>query len=183
MTLKMIMRRLALIQCILLCLASAARGQDGWRTRSGTHSPDTESRKSVHGFGGWLIATSDTNWRQKWETPPTASPSFTEAKIVRRGQRIAILAFYANPLRDHGAVDVTSDLDVLRPNGTAEHQRDILCYRGPLHEPAWHTFLCPTVIDFVGESTDPSGRWIFRVVLRDNVRHESVPVTTSFVLK
>jgi hypothetical protein len=162
--------------------STAALAQEGWRTSDGRRAPNTESRKSQNGFAAWLIPTSD-DWRKKWETPSTTSPQFTEIRTVARGQKIAVLTFFSNPLLVHGNADVTCDIDIVRPNGTAIHQEDAPCYRGPIRQDPRYVFLSSAVIDFVGEKDDPAGKWIVRITVTDNARHVTLPLSTSFVLK
>lgn len=62
--------------------------------------PDTEFRKTENGFSGMLLVTPDTDWEQKWNTPPDTIPHFRTAKVVRVGERLVILTFFVNPLPD-----------------------------------------------------------------------------------
>lgn len=176
------MKRIVSLVALMLGLASSATSQEAWKSAKGDRAPNTESRKSVKGFGGWLIVT-DGDWRKKWETSTSTIPRFTEVRTVSRGQRICVLTFYSNPLLERGIADITCDIDILRPNGTSVHQADAECYRGPIRESPQHVFISSQVIDFVGEGDDPAGRWIVRINLKDNVRHVSVPLSNSFVLR
>jgi hypothetical protein len=58
-------------------LAIPAFGQQGWKDQSGHLTRNTESRNSVNGFGGWLVITSDADWKTKWETPSDTVSRFT----------------------------------------------------------------------------------------------------------
>jgi hypothetical protein len=155
-----------------------------WRDEHGNFVPGTEARNAVAGFGGWLVGTSDSDWQAKWETSPNTVPRFTEAKTVARGKAIFILTFFANPkLTDSGVADVTCDIDVLRPDGTSSvHQVDAVCFRGALRGPPTNVYLSAPILNFVGESNDLAGKWSVRVTLKDNVRHVSLPLKTSFTL-
>ena len=65
-------------------LAASAFGQsEGWKDQHGKPVPETEARRSLNGFGGWLLVTPDLDWREKWDTPPDTAPHFREAKSVR----------------------------------------------------------------------------------------------------
>jgi hypothetical protein len=155
-----------------------------WRDEQGNFVPGTQARNAVEGFGGWLVVTSDSDWQSKWETSPDTVPRFTEAKTVARGKTICILTFFANPkLTEGGAADVTCDIDVVRPDGTSSvHQVDAVCFRGALRGPPTNVYLSAPILNFVGESNDPAGKWSVRVTLKDNVRHVSLPLKTSFTL-
>jgi len=131
------------------------------------------------------LVTSDSDWQAKWQTPSDTIPNFSQAKVVSRGQQIFFLIFFANPLlKDGGTADVTCDVDVLRPDGkTTFHQLDMPCFKGAINEPVTRTFLSAPVIGWTGDSSDSSGTWVLRVLLKDNVRQVSVPLRTSFELK
>lgn len=170
---------------LLAFLALPALGQVGWRDGEGQPSPNTESRKSVNGFGGWLVVTSDADWQAKWATPSDTIPHFTEAQTVGRGKQVFVLTFFANPLLDaSGTADVTCDIDVLRPDGTTSvHQVDAPCFKGAIHESPAQMFLSSAVIGFTGDPGDPAGKWLVNVLLKDNVRRVKLALHTSFVLE
>ena len=176
------------ITCLAFCLviSMAAIAQGGfWRDKQGNPAVETEARRSLNGLGGWLLVTSDANWREKWETPSTTVPSFKEAKTVRRGEKVFVLAFFANPeLTAEGRVDLTCDLDVTRPDGSiAIHQPDVVCFRGTLKGSPYNMYLSAPVIGFVGDPADPAGAWVVRVSLKDNLRSTVLPLKTSFALE
>ena len=155
-----------------------------WRDEHGNFVSRTEARNAVGRFGGWLVVTSDSDWQAKWETSPDTVPRFTEAKTVARGKTIFILTFFGNPkLTESGEADVTCDIDVVKPNGTSSvHQVDVVCFRGALRGPTTNVYLSAPILNFVGESNDPIGKWSVRVTLKDNIRHVSLPLKTSFTL-
>ncbi|HYA37032.1 MAG TPA: hypothetical protein VEI74_01995 [Candidatus Methylomirabilis sp.] len=146
------------------CVACA---QEGWRDEHGHAIPDTDARKSIGGFGGWVLVTSDADWRAKWETPSNTVPRFTEAKNVSRGNRVFVLTFFVNPrLNSAGEANVTCDIDVTRPDGTTSiHQVDAVCFKGVLKIDPHYTYLSAPVMEFVGDPGDPAGEWLVRVTL------------------
>jgi hypothetical protein len=170
---------------LFLAIAVLALANDRfWRDEHGKFLPGTESRNAVDGFGGWLVVTSDSDWQAKWETSSDTVPRFTEAKTVARGKTVFILTFFANPkLNENGDADVTCDIDVVKPDGTSSvHQVDVVCFRGALRGPPTNVYLSAPILNFVGESNDPAGKWSVRVTLKDNIRHVSLPLKTSFSL-
>jgi hypothetical protein len=170
---------------LLLLGASVAFADDRfWRDEHGDFAPNTEARSATDGFGGWLVVTSDADWKQKWETSPDTVPRFTEAHTIARGKHVFILTFFANAkLTAAGEADVTCDIDVIRPDGTSSVlQVGAVCFRGQLNGAATNVYLSEPILDFVGEPSDPVGKWLVRITLRDNVRHESLPLRTSFTL-
>lgn len=170
---------------LLLLVASVAFADDRfWRDEHGNFAPNTESRSAIDGFGGWLVVTSDADWKQKWETSPNTVPRFTEAHKVAQGKHVFILTFFANAkLTAAGEADVTCDIDVIRPDGSSSvHQVGAVCFRGQLKGAVTNLYLSAPILDFVGEPKDPVGKWLVRITLRDNVRHVSLPLRTSFTL-
>ncbi len=120
---------------LLLLLTTVAFADDRfWRDENAHFAPNTEARNAVDGFGGWLLVTSDADWKQKWETSPNTVPHFVEAHTVARGKHVFILTFFANAkLTETGEADVTCDIDVVRPDGSSSvHQIDAVCFRGQL---------------------------------------------------
>ena len=156
-----------------------------WKDQSGKSAPETEFRKSKNGFGGWLVVTLDGDWRQKWETSPETVPKFTTTETVERGKTIFILIFFSNPKLDgEKNADVTCDLDVTRPDKTSSvHQRDAACFQEEVKGAPGNVYLSNAILKFIGEPKDPPGKWIVRVVLKDNHRNVQLPLRTSFTLK
>jgi len=169
---------------VFLLIACVAFAQERWHDEHGHATPDTDARKSISGFGGWVLITADAAWQAKWETPSHTAPRLTEAKNVSRGQRIFILTFFANPrLNSAGEANITCDIDVTRPDGTTStHQTDAGCFKGVLKTAPRYTYLSAPVLGFVGDPGDPAGEWLVRVTLKDNIGHVVVPLKSSFVL-
>src|SRR5262245_48831661 len=137
----------ARLLAVLLLISSAACAPEGWRDEHGNPTPATDARKSVRGFSGWVLVTPDSNWKAKWETPSNTVPRFDEAKDVSRGGRAWVLILFGNPQPNGaGDVDVTCDIDVVKPDGTTSvHQADAVCFRGALKSPPHFAFLSAPV--------------------------------------
>lgn len=161
------------------------RLEEGWRDGQGRPAPNTDSRKAVNGFGGWLLITSDADWRAKWDTQPDAVPNFREARTVGMGKQIFALTFFTNPrLDDAGNADISCDIDLIKPDGTSSfHQADVTCFKGTLKGKPHYLYLSAPVVGFTGEKGDPYGEWRVSITLKDNIRHASLPLTASFVLQ
>lgn len=157
----------------------------GWRDQQGRPAPNSDSRKTLNGFGGWLLVTSDADWQSKWNTQPDAVPSFKEVKTVGMGKQIFALTFFSNPqLNDAGNADITCDIDLIKPDSTsALHQSDTVCFKGKLKGKPNYLYLSAPVIGFVGEKGDPFGDWRVNITLKDNIRHVSLPLKASFTLQ
>lgn len=172
------------IVCLWLVASAALAGADGWVTHDGEAVPDTAYRKSVDGFGGWLVVTPDADWPRKWDAPPRDIPRLETAQYVDYGDRLTILAFYTNPATDAaGEIDIRCDVLVTRPDGTvASRARDRRC-ASPEHEGDLQALrLSWTVVEYLGERSDPTGRWTVEITITDAVRGVSIPLEADFVL-
>lgn len=168
----------------LILISGVARAELGWRDEGGNPVPDTDSQKSVAGFGGMLIVTPDLDWEKRWETPPEVAPQFTRATSLEKGEELFILTVFTNPkLDESGAAGVSVDIDVTRPDGSSSmHVEGAACFEGELSGPLRRMFLCKAVIGFVGEPSDPTGTWSVRIAITDTVRQVTIPLSTSFEL-
>ena len=169
---------------LVTMVAVAAERESFWIDRSGQRVPETESRRSRDGFGGWLVVTSDQDWQQKWLTPRETTPEFKEAAKLKRGDAAFVLIFFGNPrLGQDNAADVTCDIRVTRPNQTTSiAERNITCFKGTIDTDPMSVFLSAPVIQFTGEPMDPLGKWVVDVTLHDNLREVDVPLRASFEL-
>ena len=163
---------------------SPAAAASVWPGADGKPAPDTESRKSLDGFGGWVATTSDADWRAKWETPADGTPTFKVSRTVKRGERLAVLIFLKNPAVDaKNAANVRCDLRVTRPDGSHPvDAADVTCLQGVLVGDAMNVRIAAPVIDFVGEPADLAGTWTVEVSLRDAVRDRTLALKTTFDL-
>jgi len=168
---------------ILILMSGIAYADTGQSDIESVPAPESETQKSVAGFGGLVIVTPDQDWEKKWKTPGVP-PHFLRASSVKRGGELFILTMFTNPKVDeHRVADVTVDIDVRRPDGSsATHSEGAKCYKGKLLGPPDHVFLCAPVVNFVGEKSDPAGTWSVRITITDKIREVSVPLATSFVL-
>ncbi|MBA3023741.1 MAG: hypothetical protein KKG03_00175 [Gammaproteobacteria bacterium] len=161
------------------------RMEVGWRDPQGRIQPDSDARKAQNGFGGWLLVTSDDDWRTKWETQPDAIPHFSMAETVSKGKPIYALTFFSNPkLDEQGSADISCDIDLRKPDGSASFQQtDATCFKGTLKGQPNYLYLSAPVIKFIGEQNDPYGAWQVSITLKDNVGRTNLPLKTSFILQ
>lgn len=176
------MRKAALLAVLLTASATAA--EHGWKDKDGNPRPETESQKSVAGFGGLLVVTPDKDWEKKWNTSPETIPYFSGGSAVKKGGELFILTMFSNPQLDaSGAASVSMDIDVTRPDGSSSSQAEnAVCAQGKVAGPLLHLYLCGQVIEFVAEPADPVGTWSVRIVLKDDVRKVSMTLATKFEL-
>ncbi|MDD2701788.1 MAG: hypothetical protein PHH36_11180 [Sideroxydans sp.] len=161
------------------------RFDSGRTDAQGRAQYDTESRKVLNGFGGWLLVTSDENWQSKWDTQPETTPHFKMAEIIAKGKPVYALTFFSNPkLDDHGDADISCDIDLLKPDGSASfQQKNAICFKGALKGQPNYLYLSAPVVKFIGEQNDPYGTWQISITLKDNIGHTSLPLRTSFILQ
>lgn len=180
------MKRLLPFALIGLLVSAPVQSQSGyWRDSAGKPLAETESMRSKDGFAGSLLATTDEDWEQKWNTPPETKPSFTQASKVPYGKKVFILTFFANPkLDDLGNASVLCDLQISSPAGKVElEQRDMTCFSGQINGSPHNLYLSGPVIAFAGDPGDPPGVWAVQVLLRDAQRHVELPLRTTFELR
>jgi len=177
------MKKALLIAIAWLSVAVAVPAQElGWRDKDGRHVPDSPSQKSKDNFGGMLLITDDADWEAKWNTPPEVTPHFHETDTVKVGETVVVLIFVTNPSKDaDGNINVTCDLQMTRPDGTLSIDKSgVACMVGPLPGDPMNVYLADPVVGFLGELSDPVGKWVFRVRLKDVVRDITLELETSF---
>jgi hypothetical protein len=168
--------------CAPLQAAPAKSEPPSWHQDGGPVA-NTDSRKSVDGFGAALLVTSDADWEKKWNTPSSETPHFAQIDRLKLGERAWILIFFANPKPDAGgSVDITCDIKITRPNGKITENTGLEALKTQLKGAPTNTFLAKPVIGFVGEDSDPLGDWIVEVAVHDLNRSVSVPLKTMFTL-
>lgn len=176
--------RILILLIVLLLPSFGYAEQVGWTDRNGNSLENTENKKSINGFGGWLLITSDQNWKEKWESPESVPPLFTTAEQISLGDNITILTLYINPQTDlNNRISLTCDIKVTRPDGTPSYdETDLECADEELIGPASNVRLTYVVINFIAELSDPYGTWTIEVVLKDQNSHIEIPLRNSFEL-
>jgi hypothetical protein len=168
-----------------LLLTSAMAGDVGWRSASGNPLPDTQSRKSVDGFGAWLLVTSSSELPQQGDA--LRSLEFAQSRqvtFVKAGDRISLPVFVLNPTRDarSGEADVICDVAFNRPDGTPEKRYSFKCLTGPSAGSA-SVRVINAAIEFVGEPGDPPGTWTVDVVVHDRAGGKTLSLRATFDLR
>jgi len=140
--------------------------------------------QSSNDFTGALLATTDQDWREKWNTPPETVPGFTKAGKVPIGKPVTILTFFANPQLDaEGKAQVRCDLRIIAPDGKlAYEQKDVTCYAGAIKGNPYAMRLAAPTVTFSGDDDDQPGNWSIEVMLRDAIRKVELSLKTSFEL-
>jgi hypothetical protein len=166
-------------------LAQAQAQSSVWRGEDGKPIAETQSMKSQNDFAGSMLLTTDEDWQEKWNTPPENKPHYNQANVVPYGKKVFTMIFFSNPLRDtDGVVNVKCGLKISDPSGKVSFdQQDMVCYNGKLAGSPYHLYLGAQVVAFSGDPGDPSGTWSVDVTLRDENRHVTLPLRSTFELK
>ncbi|MEJ8848135.1 hypothetical protein [Variovorax rhizosphaerae] len=174
-----------LISVALAAIPAATLAQDGvWKDRYGNPIPQTESRRTLNGLGGWVVVTPDADWEEKWSRPSVVGPVFTQAKKVPKGKQVFVLVFFGNPeVGADGRADVSCDLDVTGPDGRSLVQRSIACFQGTPSGARNSMYLSKPVLGITSEPSDPSGTWTVQVSLKDKLSGTALPLKTTFVVE
>ena len=70
---------------------------------------------------------------------------------------------------------------VIRPDGvSSSHAENAVCVQGKVDVRS--LYRCLQVVEFSNEPTDPAGKWSVRIVLKDDVRKVSIPLSMEFVV-
>jgi hypothetical protein len=175
-------RFFAAMGCLLLAGLACAQG---WHDAEGRPLPDTPSRRSVSGFGGWLITTADPDWAKQLEAGAQSVPHFKEVKSLKRGVTAYTLIVFSNAKETRqSAVKLACDIKVTRPDGSESFsEQNVECFDGKLRGPRGALSLAVPVISFLGEPDDPAGLWWVDVVLRDTVGKVELKLRSSFTLE
>ena len=180
------MKTAYLIPLFALLLAGAVQAQSGnWHDEHGKPLAETASTKSQSDFAGSLLLTTDEDWQEKWNTPPENKPHFNQANVVAYGKKVFTMIFFSNPLRDaEGTANVKCGLKISDPSGKVSfEQQDMVCYTGKLAGSPYNLYLGGPVLAFSGDAGDPPGTWSVDVTLRDENRHVTLPLRSTFELK
>jgi hypothetical protein len=177
------MNRAVIFLCLLFSSFGFA-GQGGGEEQNVGPDENTDPTTTERQFGGWLLLTSDRDWKEKWNTPQETVPTFTETKLVQLGEKITILTFYTNPAVDENRhIDITCDVKVMMPdNSISYEENDIVCADEELVGDPANIRLAYAVIDYVGELGDPYGIWTIEVTLRDRNAGTAVLLEDYFEL-
>ena len=144
--------------------------------------PPASNTKTVAGFSGMLIVTPDKDWVAKWNTSPESIPYVASGATVKKGGDLFVITMFSNPQLDaSGAASISMDIDVVRPDGgSSSHAENAVCVQGKVDVRS--LYRCLQVVEFTNEPADPTGKWSVRILLKDDVRKVSIPLSMEFVV-
>lgn len=146
---------------------------------------NTDYRKTKNDFAAWLLVTPDSDWQEKWSTPPDTVPRFSEANALKVGEQVFILTFFVNPKTDnHNNAKVLCSLKVTRPDSSvAVEQTSIPCLVGEMKGNPNYIRMSPAVIQFIGLESDPLGEYVVEVGVSDIFRETTLELEAKFTLE
>lgn len=140
-------------------------------------------RREADGFQAAVLVTADAGWKRTCSLPTAKLPAVPQTGSLYVGGKVWALLFVSNPLPDEtGAVDVTCDLRMVRPNGRISEHHNLKALHKNLGESAPLTFLSEFVLTMVGEENDPLGEWVIELTVHDRNRGVDVPVKCHYTL-
>ena len=134
------------------------------------------------GFAAKVLATTDANWEEKWNTPPETAPHFTSAEEIGMEEKVSILVFFINPGQDASGQSILQcDVKVFGPeNEVALDKKGIECFRGNLPGDERYVYLSPMVLQVVPEPQDKPGLNRIEITVHDQVREAKVELKTQW---
>jgi hypothetical protein len=125
----------------------------------------------VHARDGELtslvLLTSDPDWMKKWNTPASDVPQLKSVRELKTGQAATLLIFFSGLVPAEGHLKALCSIAVNKPNGVTDASRDIPCYDEPSLGQRKNVLLADVRADLKVEPGDPSGLWLFQIVVQD----------------
>lgn len=177
------MNRSLFLLVILSISTPLFAGNLGWHRTDGTQAPNTNERKSINGFGAWLILTSDITWQDKFKVSPNKSVKLSQSAQIKVGEQLTFIVLYINPMLDlNGAIKLTCDLSILNPAGNVMTVMDgHSCESGKLAG-KYENVRRALAVTITAEEGDPLGSWKVNATVRDNNSGTEISLNNSFEL-
>ena len=165
------MRPVLFLLCVLLAPAAFAQ-QDHLETKG--HDQYREP-----GFVALAFLISDSTFFERWQRPEP--PEIRDDTRYNRGETAyPILIFQTDAVDESGNANLSYDLSVTKPDGSAYSGTPltgVLAWEGA-PPPAYSLSLGQ--VNIVIEDDDPVGRYSVELTIHDNVRGTSAPLSLSF---
>ena len=128
------------------------------------------------------MITSDENWEDKWATPSSNIPVFTQANSVKKGEELYILVLYTNPKQSESyGINIGCDIRVVRPDGSISiDAADLDCATGRILGDLYALRMTNLSIKYIAETKDLPGTWTVNVNVKDRLRDATVELTSNF---
>lgn len=167
----------------LMTVAASAWAQYG--KPPADFSPKLTNKERTAGLSGFVLATADADWMEKWKHGNGSDKKYTinQASGGPRGKNYTFLIIVMNPkLDEKDEAHIECDLVMKRPDGKVEIERKgETCLKGKASGGIVH--MGALAIRFKGEPTDPLGKWSIDVAMRDKVGGQSKSAHADFELK
>ena len=121
----------------------------------------------------------------EFDKPSDQQPRITLLDQVSLEDKVALkLVFFGMATDENGAVDVTYDLRVTRPDGSRMEDgthEDLVAYQGPIGNPN-NVYNSETTLVLSFDPGDSAGDYDIRMVVRDNISDRDVSLRKSLSL-
>jgi hypothetical protein len=163
------MLRISTFAALTLALIQPARAQQA----------QTTDQAVRQGFKVVAMIVTDTDWREKWNTPRQNTPRFHGPGVMKPGDKATVLTFFSNARLRDGAAVLHCDVVVRNPDGTGTKHPPQLCFQGPLAGGADSLYMAGFEIGFEVSADDLSGLHAFEIGVTDVHRGVRVPVEVT----
>lgn len=119
----------------------------------------------------------------EFEKPPHETPRVTRIHSLKVGETAALKLIFKGPQLDaEGRIDVTFDVDFIRPDGKlvdGGSLKGLPAFQGPvpIPEAIFDNLIAVPKMSF--EATDPKGFYKAVIILHDNIGGRDIPMTTE----
>ena len=165
--------------CSVFLIMALGLGALTAQAQSDPAIPKWSDRYEEPGFGALAFIISDSTFFERWERPET--PQITpQARYVRGEVAYPIVIFQTDALDEHGHVNVTYDLTVMKPDGTLYAGTPVRGLIGWKGTPPPGLVLALNKVSLIIEDDDQPGLYTVDIVMHDQVRGKSVPLSLAF---
>jgi hypothetical protein len=173
------MKRVSVIIFFLLIVTSAASAQ--WK-KGDERVEDAPDRKSVNGFGGYLIVVENPReFIDEWSKPET--PNIKTATKMKRGVMFGAFVLFAGCKPDaQGICNSEVDYMIYKPDGSLYAERKSQPLWKEKSPPAQNTQLSNAILGFRMEKHDPAGEYRVKAKVSDLNADISFELETKFRL-
>ena len=171
-----------IILAVFIIVVANAMASAQWK-KGDEKVEDTLERKSVNGFGGYLVVVEDPKgFIKEWSKPQT--PKIKPVTDVKRGEVIGAFVLFSGCRPDSAGV-CNSEVDyvVLKPDGTVYAERKGQPLWKEQAPPAQNIQLSRAILAIRMEPNDPAGEYKVRAKVSDLNAGITFELETKFRLE
>jgi len=154
----------------------------GW-LQDGKPVPDSEYRKSMHGFGAQLLVIDDDSLFENWDKPETPNLSITDTAI--RNQPVFVIFLFINPGTDNSSnANVNAEVTIKSPDGKIYgHFKDMEIWQRAYPFPVNTIQLAVGNLGIKIEDDEPLGRYTIEAKIYDKIKDITLNLKNEFTAK